>query len=63
VPLGTFTGSTPDPGESLALRETDAGGAGVDVVWPQFLAITAIGAVFFLVALARFRKAVTLTQV
>jgi len=38
-------------------------GAGVDVVWPQFLAITAIGAVFFLVALARFRKAVTLTQV
>jgi len=32
VPLGTFTGSTPDPGESLALRETDAGGAGVDVV-------------------------------
>jgi len=38
-------------------------GAGLDVVWPQFLAITAIGAVFFLVALARFRKAVTLTQV
>jgi ABC-2 type transport system permease protein len=38
-------------------------GAGLDVVWPQFLAITAIGAVFFLVALTRFRKAVTLTQV
>jgi ABC-2 type transport system permease protein len=38
-------------------------GAGLDVVWPQFLAITAIGAMFFLVALARFRKAVTLTQV
>lgn len=38
-------------------------GAGLDVVWLQFLAITAIGAVFFLVALARFRKAVTLTQV
>jgi ABC-2 type transport system permease protein len=37
-------------------------GAGLDVVWPQFLAITAIGAMFFLVALARFRKAVTLTQ-
>jgi ABC-2 type transport system permease protein len=38
-------------------------GAGLDVVWPQFLAITAIGAVFFLVALARFRKSVTLTRV
>jgi ABC-2 type transport system permease protein len=37
-------------------------GAGLDVVWPQFLAITAIGAMFFLVALTRFRKAVTLTQ-
>jgi ABC-2 type transport system permease protein len=37
-------------------------GAGLDVVWPQFLAIIAIGAVFFLGALARFRRAVTLTQ-
>jgi ABC-2 type transport system permease protein len=38
-------------------------GAGLDVVWREFLAITVIGAVFFLVALARFRKSVTLTQV
>ena len=38
-------------------------GAGLDVVWREFLAITAIGGVFFLVALARFRKAVALTQV
>jgi ABC-2 type transport system permease protein len=37
-------------------------GAGLDVVWPEFLTITAIGAAFFVVALARFRKAVTLTQ-
>ncbi len=37
-------------------------GAGLDVVWPSFLAIAAIGAAFFLVGLARFRKAVTLTQ-
>ena len=37
-------------------------GAGLDVVWRDFLAITAIGAVFFLVALARFRGAVALTQ-
>ena len=34
-------------------------GAGLDVVWPQFLAILAIGAVFFLVALGRFRKTIT----
>jgi ABC-2 type transport system permease protein len=33
-------------------------GAGLDVVWPQFLAIIAIGAVFFAVALTRFRKTI-----
>ena len=33
-------------------------GAGLEVVWRDFVAITAIGAVFFLVALARFRGAV-----
>mgnify|MGYP002715220084 CR=1 FL=1 len=31
-------------------------GAGFDVVWPQFLAIIAIGAIFFIVALGRFRR-------
>jgi len=31
-------------------------GAGLDVVWPQFLALAAIGCAFFLVALARFRR-------
>ena len=31
-------------------------GAGVDVVWPDLLALTAIGLVFFAIALARFRK-------
>ena len=35
-------------------------GAGLDVVWPQYLAIVAIGAVFFAIALARFRKTITL---
>lgn len=34
-------------------------GAGFDVVWPQFLAIAAIGAVFFTIALTRFRKTIT----
>jgi ABC-2 type transport system permease protein len=31
-------------------------GAGLDVVWPQFLSLAAIGAVLFALALARFRK-------
>lgn len=34
-------------------------GAGIDVVWPQLLAIVAIGGVFFTVALARFRRAIS----
>lgn len=38
-------------------------GAGIDVVWPDFLAMIGIGAVFFGVALVRFRKAVTQTQI
>lgn len=34
-------------------------GAGLAVVWPQLLAIAAIGAAFFMVALARFRRSIT----
>jgi len=30
--------------------------AGVNVVWPDLLALAAIGLVFFAIALARFRK-------
>lgn len=37
-------------------------GAGLDVVWRHCVAIGAIGAVFFLIALARFRRAVALAQ-
>jgi ABC-2 type transport system permease protein len=33
-------------------------GAGLEVVWPQFLALVAIGMVFFIVALTRFRKTI-----
>jgi ABC-2 type transport system permease protein len=33
-------------------------GAGIEVVWPQFLALIGIGSVFFLIALARFRKVI-----
>ena len=34
-------------------------GAGIEVVWPQFVAVAIIGAVFFTVALSRFRKTIT----
>jgi len=33
-------------------------GAGLEVVWPQFFALVAIGTVFFIVALTRFRKTI-----
>lgn len=34
-------------------------GAGFSIVWPQFLALVAIGAVFFVLALGRFRKTIS----
>jgi ABC-2 type transport system permease protein len=34
-------------------------GAGLGVVWPQFLALIAIGGVFFAVSLNRFRKTIS----
>ena len=34
-------------------------GAGIDVVWPQFLAAAAIGVFFFGIALARFRRTIS----
>lgn len=37
-------------------------GAGFDVVWPSFLAIIAIGAVFFVLALALFRRSLAAAQ-
>lgn len=37
-------------------------GAGLDLVWRDFLAITVIGAIFFTLALVRFRRSVTQTQ-
>jgi ABC-2 type transport system permease protein len=38
-------------------------GAGLDVVWPQFLAVAGIGAFFLFLSLLRFRAAVTSTSV
>lgn len=37
--------------------------AGVDVIWPHLLAVVLIGTFFFTLAIMRFRKTVTLTQV
>ena len=34
-------------------------GAGLDVVWPQFLALAVIGAAFFTAALTRFRRTIS----
>lgn len=34
-------------------------GAGLDVVWPQFLALIAIGAILFILSLARFRRTIS----
>ncbi len=33
-------------------------GAGLDVVWPQFVWLSIIGSVFFIIALARFRRTI-----
>ncbi|MEA5097591.1 MAG: ABC transporter permease, partial [Burkholderiaceae bacterium] len=38
-------------------------GAGLNTVWPDFLAMTGVGMVFFVAAIARFRQSVTQTQV
>ncbi|MGA2404391.1 MAG: ABC transporter permease, partial [Syntrophobacteraceae bacterium] len=40
-------------GQSILFR-----GAGLGAVWPQFLALAAIGAVFFAISLNRFRKTI-----
>jgi ABC-2 type transport system permease protein len=37
-------------------------GAGLDVVWPQFLAVAGIGALFLALSLLRFRSAVTMSS-
>jgi ABC-2 type transport system permease protein len=37
-------------------------GAGLDVVWPQFLAVAGIGLGFFLFSLARFRQAISASR-
>jgi len=34
-------------------------GAGLSVVWPQFLALAAIGAALFAAALKRFRRTIS----
>jgi ABC-2 type transport system permease protein len=38
-------------------------GAGIDIVWPQFALVAAIGGVFFAFAAARFRQSIAATRV
>ena len=38
-------------------------GAGLDIVWPQFILVAVIGGAFFAFAAARFRKSIAITQV
>jgi ABC-2 type transport system permease protein len=37
-------------------------GAGIEIVWLDLLAMTVLGIIFFLIALTRFRRSVTQTQ-
>ena len=37
-------------------------GAGVDTVWPQFLAVTGIGLAFFVMSLRLFRESIAVTR-
>lgn len=37
-------------------------GAGIDIVWPQFLLVAAIGGVFFAFSAVRFRKSISVNQ-
>lgn len=53
VMLGAPTTHFVSLGQAILFR-----GAGLEVVWPQFLAIAAIGGALFTGALARFRRAV-----
>ncbi|MBE5651028.1 hypothetical protein HIN51_23895 [Salmonella enterica subsp. enterica serovar Dublin] len=42
----------------IVLGKVSTLSAGLSIVWPQFLTLLAIGGVFFLIALLRFRKTI-----
>lgn len=56
VMLGTPTTHFVSAAQAILYRD-----AGIDVVWPQLLAIITIGAILFITALVRFRKTVSQT--
>ncbi len=37
-------------------------GAGLDIVWPQFLTVAGLGGIFFAISLALFRRSITVTK-
>jgi hypothetical protein len=45
----------------LGRPDSTAYGAGTEIVWRSFAAITVIGLIFFAVALLRFRRTVAIT--
>jgi len=64
LPMQLLSGGS-TPRESMPRFAQDAmlampsfRGAGIDVVWPQFLALAVIGAVFFAISLNRFRRTI-----
>jgi hypothetical protein len=44
----------PNLGQAILFR-----GAGLDVIWPQFLTLTVVGSVLFLISLNRFRRTIS----
>ena len=42
--------------QGVGERTGDRGGTGLDVVWPEFLAVAGIGGLFFGLAILRFRS-------
>lgn len=58
-------GESGQSADTLASRDYCTGGAilfhgaGIDVVWKQFLSLAVIGAVLFTLSLGRFRKTIT----
>ena len=47
--------SSPPPGHHLP-------GRGIETVWPQFLAVAAIGLAFFAFSIGQFRKSIAVTR-
>ena len=52
--------TTKEPGRVLPGHHLP--GAGLETVWPQFLAVAAIGLAFFAFSIGQFRKSIAVTK-